>query len=103
MIHSCGILEVDPPESRRPRQADKGRDQALTGSGSRSISAVAAGRPATRAAREQQSALTARAMALDQTIGCARGFVQKAHALAPNEVGADTKRIRVTASGAVWV
>jgi hypothetical protein len=31
------------------------------------------------------------------------GFVQKAHALAPNEVGDDAKRIRVTASGAEWV
>lgn len=31
------------------------------------------------------------------------GFVQKAHALAPNEVGADAKRIRVTARGAEWV
>jgi hypothetical protein len=30
-------------------------------------------------------------------------FVQKAHALAPNEVGGDSKRIRVTPSGAEWV
>jgi hypothetical protein len=31
------------------------------------------------------------------------GFVQQAHALAPSDVGADAKRIRVTARGADWV